>query len=226
MRPEPTPTKTPPTLTPTSTPKPTPVQGGTVITKPTSTPKPKVTATPKPTKKPKATPTPVVEDEMGETPIPTPTPTMPPINYNADSYTLTNKNSDVTITTTYLHDYDIDKDNSSANRCKLESEYKTYFLEVGSVSILNNYQKDCLYDTTEFKNNSFSVVINQDYSNIRTGKGVISTYDIIYTDVKGNQQIKPYMSVYTVGNSYVICYSDKITDSADDMVNFLKLSLE
>lgn len=104
---------------------------------------------------------------------------------------------------------------STSGRLALQYNGTRYYIETVRVSQINNYISECLYSTSTFKDNSFTVVDGG--NSINTDLGTITQYVIRYEDTNGNQQELPYMAVYNIDNDYLCVYADALPTTSSNV---------
>lgn len=110
---------------------------------------------------------------------------------------------------------------STSGRLSLQYNGTRYYIETVRASQINNYISECIYSTSTFKDNSFTVVDGG--NSVNTDIGTITQYIIRFEDLNGNQQELPYMAVYNISNDYLCVYADALpTSNSNIFVEMLR----
>lgn len=115
----------------------------------------------------------------------------------------------------------VEMDKSTTSRAVITLEGSRYYIETARITNIQSYAKTSLYDTSEFKNGSYSITSSDNV--LTTSEGyTITEYNITYTNSKGKEVTYPYMSVININNDYLVCYGDDIVE-ADETSLFTKI---
>lgn len=103
-------------------------------------------------------------------------------------------------------------DTAKSTTSKLELTYlgEKYKIITATSADIQNYQKTCLYDTSNMRDGSFVVEVDTPSSKT-TDYGRITPYTITYIDKNTNASVTlGYMAVYNISNDYLVIYGDNV----------------
>jgi hypothetical protein len=131
-------------------------------------------------------------------------------SYN--TYSVSNQN-DLSIT--------FDTARSTSSTLYLSYNGNRYTIETARASTINNYKTNCIYSTSSFLGGAFEIA--EDEYNLYTTDGIITSYNITYTNSNTNKsETKGYMSVYNLSNDYLVIYADNFDATTATMEYILQ----
>lgn len=134
---------------------------------------------------------------------------------NYDTFTLTSSYADYIISNQYHQNVRFNTAQSTSSRLAMSLDGEKYYIEAVRSTQIQNYITECLYSTSTFRDSTYAVNEGSNSDVVTTALGRITPYYISYTDLNGNEFVKPYMAVYDLGGDYIVIYADNLPQEED-----------